>query len=67
MVQIRRLDIHFSVTPLNRFLAAPREVHIKRLVNIPGYFQDATRRQNIVFISLEDVRKSVARVLILKI
>ena len=50
-VQIRRFDIHSSLTSLNRFLASPREGHFSRLVNIFDYLQSVTGRRKIVFIS----------------
>ena len=48
-VQIGRFDIRYSLTSLNRFLAAPTEDHISRLVKIFGYLQSVTgRRKSIV-------------------
>ena len=37
-VQIGSFDIRYALTSLNRFLAAPREVHLSRLVKIFVYF-----------------------------
>ena len=48
-VQIGRFDIRYNLTSLNRFSAAPREVHLSRLVKIFGYLQSVTgRRKSIV-------------------
>ena len=56
MVQIGRFNIRFSVTSLNRFSAAPKEGHIKRLVKVFDYFKDAAGRRKIIVISPEDIR-----------
>ena len=56
MVQIGRFDNSFTVTSLNHLLAAPREIHLKRLVNIFGFLQNATGRRKIIVILPEDIR-----------
>ena len=38
-VQIGRFDIHYALTSLNRFSAAPRQGHLTRLIKIFGYLQ----------------------------
>ena len=55
MVQIGRFDIRLAVTSINRFSAAPKEGHIKRLVKIFGYLQKNTRRWKSIFILPEDI------------
>ena len=55
MVLIRRFDIHFTVTSLNRFSAAPKSGHLKRFVKIFGYLQNTTERLRIIVISTETI------------
>ena len=57
MVQIGRFDIPFAVTSINRFSAAPREVHIKRPVNIFGYLKNPPGRWKSIVILSYDIRK----------
>ena len=45
----------FSLTSLNRFLAAPKEVYLSRLMDIFGYSQNLTGRRKIVVILPEDI------------
>ena len=54
-VHIGIFDICYAVTPLNRFYAAPREGHLKRLVNIFGYLQTVPAKRKSIFVSPEDI------------
>ena len=54
---IRRFEICYALTYLNRFLAAPREGHFSRLVNIFGYLQIVTGRFKCIVVSLEDIEE----------
>ena len=62
LVQIGSFDISFAVNSLNRFYVAPREGHIKQLVNIFGHFQDAIRKQKSIVISPEDISEISGKV-----
>ena len=53
--QIGRFDICYALTSLNRFLEAPREGHLSRLVKIFGYLQSVTGRRKIIVVSTEDI------------
>ena len=64
-VKIGRFDIRYTLTSLNRFLAAPREVHLSRLVKIFGYFQRVTGRRKSIIVSpeyIEDITGKGANV-----
>ena len=61
MVKLGRFDIHFVVKSLTRVSAAPREGHLKRLVKILGYLQNATRRRKIILHSPEYIRGIIGK------
>ena len=54
-VQIGIFDIRYAVTSLNRFSAAPREGHLKRLVKIFGYLKNDSAKHKIIVVSPEDI------------
>ena len=57
MVQIGIFVIRFTVTLLNHFLVDPREGHLKRLVKIFSYLQNANGIRKIIVISPKDIRE----------
>ena len=54
-VKIGRFDIRYALTSLNRFSAAPREGHLKRLIKIFGYLQTVPADSNSIVVSSEDI------------
>ena len=54
-VQIGRFDIRYALTSLNRFSAAPRTGHLKRLINIFGYLQTVSADRKSIVVSVEDI------------
>ena len=54
---IGRFDIRYAFTSLNRFLAAPREGHISRLVKIFCYFKIVTGRRKGIVVLSEDIEE----------
>ena len=56
-VQIRRFGIRFNLTNLNRFLEAPRDGHLSRLVKCLGYLQSPTGRRKSIAMSIEDIEE----------
>ena len=56
-VQIGSFDICYALTSLNRFLAAPSEGHLSRLVKIFGYFQSVTGRRKTIVVAPEDIEE----------
>ena len=53
--QIGRFDIRYALTFLNSLLAAPREGHLSRLVNIFGYLQTVSGRRKCIVVLPEDI------------
>ena len=60
-VHIGRFDICYTVTYLNRFSAAPREGHLKRLVKIFGYLQKVLAKRKIIVVSPEDIVEIICK------
>ena len=54
-VQIGRFGIRCALTSLNRFSAAPREGHLKRLIKIFGYLQTVSADSKSIVVSAEDI------------
>ena len=54
-VQIGRFDIRYALTSLNRFSAAPRTGHLKRLIKIFGYLQTVSADRKSIVVSAEDI------------
>ena len=55
--QIRRFDISYALTSLNRFSATPMEGHISRMVNIFGYLKRVYGRRKGIVVSPEDIEE----------
>ena len=55
VLQIGRFDIRYALTSLNLFYATPREGHLKRLINIFGYFQTDPENTKSIVVSHEDI------------
>ena len=55
VVQIGIFDIHYAVTSLNRFSAAPREGHLNQLVNIFGYLQNVSAKRKSIVVSTKHI------------
>jgi len=58
-VQIGRFDIRYALTSLNRFSAAPRAGHLKRLIKVFGYLQTVSAERKSIVVSSEDIREVV--------
>ena len=54
-VQIGRFDICYALTYLNRFSAAPIEVHLTRLIKIFGYLQTVPAKNKSIVVLHEDI------------
>ena len=61
MVKIGIFGIRYSLTSLNDFSEAPREGHLRQLVNIFGYFQHKTGMVKGIVVSPEYIRQNGGR------